>query len=1818
MATATPARTHVGNTTNYDDDDDVLDVEDAAESIRVASLGALLHAITLDTYRQCNDFEAYLRRLQTRVVREVNRQLKERGGGIKVMLEIDAEYVKPQLVKQEGGALERARRAEKRRQYEKYETDENVATVGLITKLRPITHVNQIVPVVRQMLEDIRIRHITKMQNGSGFVIRAIVKTVLKVAEHMPLAGRSYLPLPAFLNNKTHGTFVNVLNQDLRCFGYAILASIKAIPASERPERTHHYTEEDFRLYHLRDVDVHYPVLIGDLERIEREIDIPINVFTFFDDEGKARKPIYTSKLADPQTATDLLFWEIDSVGHFAWIRNFSAFVYDLNAQGGSRVHWCKRCFSHFYSPKLFKAHLERCCGAEGFKCIHQLPTDGTSLEFMNTKYQEWIPFAVYADFEAITKKVGGDGDDTAAPPTAAPHVPPDGDIDMDDVGSITSAATAATTSSASTAAHPNDPPKSVYQEHVPISVGLKLVSSVPGVLDDMPYETHTGPDVTTWFLEKLLEYQKKCTDFLFAEKAMVLSRTETILFGASQLCYLCGKAFSDERRGLTKVRDHDHISGKYRGAAHSECNLKLRLQRRIPVFLHNFRGYDSHLIIPALGTFKEEKLSVIAQTLEKYLVMSFSKHLVFKDSCQFLSCKLSKLTENLLTSGSDAFIEMRKGFAGLDDASFQLLLRKGVYPYDYMDMEERLGEAKLPEQEDFFSRLTQEPCSDEDYAHAQDVWRVFNCHTMLDYHNLYLKCDVLQLVDVFESFRKAAIREYQLDPAHYISLPQLSWDAMLHLTGCKLDLLSDDAMFNMIHQNLRGGVAMISKRRGTANNKYMKQHFDPKKPSKYLLYVDANNLYGWAMSQRLPDSKFEWIDEKEWESLDWLTQTAEQDHGYIVECDLGYPDELHDIHSDYPLAPERMTVDTELLSAEQVDIGAQYQSTHIQSPKLVPNLFPKEKYSCHHMTLKFYLEHGMQLRKIHRVIRFHQSAWLAPYIEKNSTLRAAAKNDFEKDFFKLMNNSVYGKTTENVLNRKDIRLEHDRAKARRLINKPHCLGFRIFTPDIAAIALQKTAAEVNKPTYVGFAVLEYAKLLMYDFHYNHVLKQWPDGKARLILTDTDSLLYEIETEDMYEDIRGNATLHSWFDFSKYPKKEHPLASLYDNANQMVIGKMKDEAGGQIMVDVVGLRAKMYSYKIFNPITNEFEETEKAKGIQHAAIKTFRHEDYVDQLENPHENRVVVRRIGHYFHINLTYEQSKRALCGFDDKRYLLPDLVDTLAHGHYKIRELGPTEAAAADFGAGAADDGNDFHSPRTQQTASRRHLMAGSVRSNMDHSGEGASTLEDEHGDLHLLVRRSAVVKSAVYRTVFSNRRDDGYGDVAYAEIEDSREHDDTEADRGIDGGVHIIESSPILSSARSLSTSASAATPILMDNDVVENEDQEEEEEEEQEDSTDSETATPPPPKRHRYDVQILPKCTPRPTRKRSIVGDAGGDDDVEGKTKVSHSRRLKEEGMRHTAEEAKRNFVVNLFPNADVDAASMLVEYAMVNLDSPLYAFGAAGVVRALGDLRARLTKVGSPAAQRALELLDEARDHEKTAALNKWEKLLFVMSSACKVVQHMRMKSPHKVIFLLISGRSERWYRKDAQALLTTLSTSKSIPDADEGQLGASSSGSGSDTSGTAATSDVGNALAVVAETGGEWAFPDKVKIVKNYATKMGVPDTDVSAAIMLVKHGMLDLSSTLYRDGHPGVQRALVDLRTRLAASTEPPPLAKRALELLDEAHNHDKAVALSAVEKLLLIVSDASKVVKHKLLFSVISGRSELWYGKNARALLTRLSADC
>ena len=239
------------------------------------------------------------------------------------------------------------------------------------------------------------------------------------------------------------------------------------------------------------------------------------------------------------------------------------------------------------------------------------------------------------------------------------------------------------------------------------------------------------------------------------------------------------------------------------------------------------------------------------------------------------------------------------------------MLLRKGVYPYEYMDSWEKFSEKSLPSKEDFYSNLNMENIDEIDYRHGNNVFKNFKLENLGDYHDLYVQSDTLLLADVFENFRDMCIKVYELDPAHFLSLPELAWQACFKKTNIELELLTDYDMLLMVEEQIRGGICHSIHRYAKANNKYMKND-NNNEESSYIQYLGTNNLYGGAMSKKLPVNGFRWLDSDKINEIneEFIKNYNKNDNkGYILEVDVRYPKRLHDLPCDLPFLPERMEI---------------------------------------------------------------------------------------------------------------------------------------------------------------------------------------------------------------------------------------------------------------------------------------------------------------------------------------------------------------------------------------------------------------------------------------------------------------------------------------------------------------------------------------------------------------------------------------------------------------------------------------------------------------------------------------------------------------------------------------------------------------------------------------------------------------------------------------------------------------------------------------------------------------------------------------------
>ena len=432
-----------------------------------------------------------------------------------------------------------------------------------------------------------------------------------------------------------------------------------------------------------------------------------------------------------------------------------------------------------------------------------------------------------------------------------------------------------------------------------------------------------------------------------------------------------------------------------------------------------------------------------------------------------------------------------------------------------------------------------------------------------------------------------------------------------------------------------------------------MKAGYNPDESSKYIMYWDLNNLYGWAMMKYLPFSGFRWVQNVN--QIDFLAVPDDSPVGYILEVDIHYPESIHDDHKHIPFCPEHMA------------------PPGSKQKKLMTTLLDKSCYVIHYVALKQAVKHGLIVTKTHRVLQFNQSDWLKTYIDLNTELRAKATNPLQKALYKLKNNSIYGKTMENQRKHKNIRLITQwsgRYGAEAYISRPNFKNYTIFDEEFAAVEVLRTSVTIEKPIYIGLCVLDICKTLLYRYHYEVIKPKFGDN-AKPMYMDTDSIVYEISNVDVYKFMKDN--------LEEFDTSDYPVDNQYDipRVNQKVPGLMKDEANGKIIAKFVGLRSKLYSI-----LFDDESTIKKAKGVKSCVVKkTIEFEDYEKCLK---EDSTVCREqlnIRSRKHQLYTEKCKKIALSARDDKRYLLKDSTDTLPWGHKDIYDLEMTQMDLDNF---------------------------------------------------------------------------------------------------------------------------------------------------------------------------------------------------------------------------------------------------------------------------------------------------------------------------------------------------------------------------------------------------------------------------------------------------------------------------------------------------------------------------------------------------------
>ncbi|XP_053206942.1 uncharacterized protein LOC128391119 [Panonychus citri] len=732
---------------------------------------------------------------------------------------------------------------------------------------------------------------------------------------------------------------------------------------------------------------------------------ISVNVYTFyFTGKMEAPMPLYVSKKRFEKHANLLLYED-----HYWPIKNFNRLI---GSKQSRYHHFCENCLTGFLTSEKCFEHTKDCYKFKPSKII--TPDLGTRMFFKQYGKMVKYPFIIYADFETLCKPV-------------------ESCVNRNTFE---------------------------YQEHVPSSFGYVIVNNHGKIVK---YVSHRGPDSAVVFLRSINESCEKIINAInrrFSQLRMTLKDQQAFEYATK--CHICETDFIS---GDTKVRDHDHFTGLFRGAAHGRCNLQLQIPEDIPIVFHNLKNFDAHILIKAIQTKMYKQINIIPQNTEKYISFSFD-NIKFIDSYAFLSSSLDILSQDLDEAFKNSFLLQQFRPEDLNFVS-----AKASLPYDYLNHFDRFEETSLPCYEFFYNKMKRENIDRNVYDNMIALWNHFKIQNIGEFQDIYQKIDVVLLAAVFENFRNISYEQFKLDPPHFYSAPGLTWAAALKSTKVKIDLLSDIDMIMLFEKGIRGGISSASKRYEKANIPGT-EDFQPDEEAKFITYLDVNNLF-------IENTEFDHIYNQCINS-----NTDEDETGYVFEVDIDYPLHLHDLHKDYPLAPERISIDNEQLSQLQLDILDKTQRPRTKCEKLIATFLKREKYVVHQRNLKFYVKNGMIVTKIHRIVSFKQSCWLKDYILLCTYKRMASKSNFEKNFWKLLVNAIYGKSIEDVRKHTEIRLETSLDGTIKQMQKPLVERFFILDEQKALFKMRRKRVYLNKPIFVGFTVLEISKLHMYQLHY--------------------------------------------------------------------------------------------------------------------------------------------------------------------------------------------------------------------------------------------------------------------------------------------------------------------------------------------------------------------------------------------------------------------------------------------------------------------------------------------------------------------------------------------------------------------------------------------------------------------------------------------------------------------------------------------------------------------------------------------------------------
>ena len=932
--------------------------------------------------------------------------------------------------------------------------------------------------------------------------------------------GSNYVKIPLRSN-----AILNIENNDKYCFLWSILASLHPCN-NNHPNRVSN-DKQYFNELNINGFDFTKGFRCSDVHKFNEINNLSVNIFelNFYQDEKQWKHKLIPIEVSinNSDRVIDLAIYK----NHYVLIKKLVVFLGDHN-----KKVFCRRCLSSYTSENMLKKHEEKC--GDDKKTVIKTSNE-SHLHWKKRFHKNPLYFRIYADFEAVNEK------------------------DNSIIGNKTT---------------------NIYKQN-PVLNGYHIISELEDVLKNNCYKSPLGYNNVDWFVDEVIKLENKM-DFYFknTKKEIIMTHEDEEDFKNNNVCRFCEKIIESD-----KVRDHCHLTGKYRGPAHSKCNINVTQKQSnfTPFIFHNFSNYDCHLFFKKLVDKKKDKVDfdIIPKTNEEYIAVTYGC-IRFIDSYRFLSSGLDSLVQTLVDNGHKTLKSLKKeiiendeimdivnkiveddrtikdlkkdypeeiknleeallNYMGENDlkilrtgfpGKWKYLTKKLAYPYEYFNS---IDDYQKPvdnlEKKDFFSKLKNKCPDDEEIERTKEIIKIFDIKNGEELTQIYLKSDVLLLACVFEKFIKVSINEFKINPLYCVSLPGYTWQCGLKYTGINLQTLQDKDMILLLENNIRGGISSVM------GDRYIKSD-----ENKKILYIDANNLYGHSMSEPLPYDEIKF--DKKVKLEDILNTPDDSDIGYFIEVDLNYPDNIKKRTKNLPFAPVNKKTNPDNFNDYMKELKP---DTYIQTSKLICDWSDKKNYLIHFRMLKFYFRQGMIVDKVHEITSFKQCRWLEKYINFNTQKRNQAVNDFERDFYKLLNNAFYGKTMENVRNRLKIKFvkKDDYREIIKQQSKLTFNGIHKSYENCDSYTFKQNEVLMDKPIYLGFTVLE---LLMYETYYDKLQPYFRQENIQLHYMDTDSFILSVNTKDIIKDLKN---LEEIFDFSNLDKT-HELFSI---KNKKVIGK---------------------------------------------------------------------------------------------------------------------------------------------------------------------------------------------------------------------------------------------------------------------------------------------------------------------------------------------------------------------------------------------------------------------------------------------------------------------------------------------------------------------------------------------------------------------------------------------------------------------------------------------------------------------------------------